>query len=147
MLAELPLVEMPSRTSPRLPNASTWRAKMPSTPKSFPIAVRSDVSVVSAIARIAGRGWSSVKVLTNSVARCCASAALPPLPQISSVPSARNDAVIRAAASTMSSRQASTTERIRSDVSVRYVLARRAASSRSNVILLRRLPASARATR
>ena len=75
---------------------------MRSTPKSFAIAVSSEVSVVSAIARIAGRGWSRVSVLTNSVARCCASAALPPLPQISNVPPARNDSIRMSAAATMS---------------------------------------------
>ena len=42
--------------------------------------------MVSAIAGIDGRGLSIVSVLTNSVARCWASAALPPLPQIRSLP-------------------------------------------------------------
>ena len=86
-------MEIAISTSPRRPSDSTWRANIPSTPKSFAIAVSSEVSVVSAIAGIDGRGLSTVSVLTNSVARCCASAALPPLPQISSLPPARRDAV------------------------------------------------------
>ena len=44
--------------------------------------------MVSAIAGIDGRRLSIVNVLTNSVARCWASAALPPLPQIRSLPPA-----------------------------------------------------------
>ena len=44
-----------SATSPCLPSDSTWRSNIPSAPKSFAIAVRSDVSVVSAIAGIDGR--------------------------------------------------------------------------------------------
>jgi len=82
-----------------------------------------------AIARIAGRGWSSVNVLTNSVARCCASAALPPFPQISSVPPPRNEAVRRTAASTISSRQDDRTACKTEAVSVRYPAARSRASS------------------
>ena len=84
--AELPLVEIAIRTSPCRPSDSTWRSNIPSVPKSFAIAVRSDVSVVSAIAGIDGRTLSVVSVLTNSVARCWASAALPPLPQIRILP-------------------------------------------------------------
>ena len=101
----LPLVEMPISTSPARPCDSTCRANIPSTPKSFAIAVSNDESVVNAIAGIDGRGLSIVKVLTNSVARCWASAALPPLPQISSLPPARNEAVRVSAAATTSSRQ------------------------------------------
>ncbi len=93
MFAELPLVEIAISTSPARPSDSTWRAKTPSTPKSFAIAVSSEVSVVRAMAGIDGRGLSTVSVLTNSVARCWASAALPPLPQISSLPPARREAM------------------------------------------------------
>ena len=92
---------------------------MPSAPKSFAIAVRSDVSVVSAIAGIDGRTLSVVRVLTNSVARCWASAALPPLPQIRSLPPARSDATRIVAAETMSSRHASSTSRTVSAVARR----------------------------
>ena len=90
---EFPLVEIAISTSPARPSDSTCRAKTPSTPKSFAIAVSSDESVVSAIAGIEGRGLSIVSVLTNSVARCWASAALPPFPQISSLPPVRSEAI------------------------------------------------------
>ena len=54
MFAEFPLVEIAMSTSPARPSDSTWRAKTPSMPKSFAIAVSSDVSVVRAIAGIDG---------------------------------------------------------------------------------------------
>ena len=47
-------------------------------------AVRMEVFVVRATARMAGR--SSTRRQTNSAARCCASAALPPLPATISLP-------------------------------------------------------------
>ena len=78
MFFELPEVEMPRKTSPGWPRASIWRAKMVSKPKSLPAAVRMEVSVVSAIARSAGR--LTVRRTTNSATRCWASAAEPPLP-------------------------------------------------------------------
>src|SRR5688500_17837712 len=81
---ELPLVVWMISRSPGFASASTWRAKISSKPRSLPAAVRSDVSVVSAIAGYARR--LRMYRTTYSVARCCASAALPPLPQKNSVP-------------------------------------------------------------
>ena len=69
-------------------------------PKSFAIAVSSEVSVVRAMAGIDGRGLSMVRVLTNSVARCWASAALPPLPQMRSLPPLRSEVTRSEAADT-----------------------------------------------
>ena len=80
-----PLVLMPISASPGLPNPSNCRANMPSNPSSLVNAVKNEVSVVSAMAGMAGRTKSCVKRLINSAARCCASAALPPLPQIACV--------------------------------------------------------------
>lgn len=78
MFGLLPEVVMPIKTSPGLPNASTCREKIRLKPKSFAAAVIVDVSVVNAIAAMAGRLIS--KRIVSSVARCWASAALPPLP-------------------------------------------------------------------
>ena len=88
-LGELPLVLMPSSTSPARPSAWTWRAKTPSKPQSLAKAVRNEVSVVNAMAGSPGRSKSFVSRLTNSAAMCWQSAALPPLPQMSSLPPAR----------------------------------------------------------
>src|SRR5688572_5439980 len=86
-LGEVPLVECTTSRSPALTRASTCREKMCSNPRSLPAAVSSDVSVVSAIAGIARRFF--MYRTTYSVAMCCASAALPPLPQKYSVPPRR----------------------------------------------------------
>ena len=88
-------------------------------PKSFAMAVMSDESVVRAIAGIDGRGLSIVRVLTNSVARCWASAALPPFPQIRSLPPERSDAIRISAAAAMSSRHSASTRRTVSAVVAR----------------------------
>src|SRR5436190_4704822 len=58
-----------------------------------------DESVVSAIAARPGR--STTKRPTNSAARCCASAALPPLPKSKSLPPAARQSLIKRAASTI----------------------------------------------
>ena len=84
--SELPLVEIPSKTSPFFPNPSTWRANTLSKPMSLPAAVRREVSVVSAIAAMAGRCRSLLRRITNSAAICWASAALPPFPHNSNFP-------------------------------------------------------------
>jgi len=61
--------------------------------------VRTELSVVSAIEAIPGR--SAVIRLTNSAARCWASAALPPFPKNNALPPPASAAAIaRAAAST-----------------------------------------------
>ncbi len=78
MFPELPDVLMAIKTSPSLPMAFIWRANMWSNPKSFPAAVSVDVSVVRAMAAIGARSLTYLTV--SSVARCCASEALPPLP-------------------------------------------------------------------
>ena len=97
--SEFPLVEIPiehvALATERLDLARRTRR---SKPKSFATAVSSEVSVVSAIAAIASRRRSSVSVLTNSVARCCASPALPPLPQSRILPPPRRDSTIAAVA-------------------------------------------------
>src|SRR5205807_836607 len=54
--SELPLVEIATSASPGRPSASSCREKTPSPPKSFVIAVSSDVSVVIARAAIEGLG-------------------------------------------------------------------------------------------
>ena len=87
-LALAPLVLCSTSRSPGRQSASTWRAKICSNPRSLPAAVSSEVSVVSAIAA-SGRRAAAYRT-TYSVARCCASAALPPLPQKNSVPPARS---------------------------------------------------------
>jgi hypothetical protein len=56
-LALRPDVEMPSAISPGRPNASTWRAKMRSKPRSLAPAVKAELSVVSAKAAIGARSW------------------------------------------------------------------------------------------
>jgi len=50
-----PEVECSTSTSPGFASASTWRAKISSKPMSLAQAVSSEVSVVSATARSAGR--------------------------------------------------------------------------------------------
>jgi hypothetical protein len=65
----------------------------------LPIAVRIEVSVVSATAASPGRSRS--KRPTNSAAKCCASAAEPPLPQISTLPPAVMEPSTACAASAM----------------------------------------------
>ena len=96
--AELPEVLIPTSTSPGLPSACTWRAKMPSKPKSLAPAVRMEVSVVSAMAASPGRMKDWLNTPTNSAAMCCASAALPPFPHsITFPPSLRAAAIIAAA--------------------------------------------------
>jgi len=77
-------VEIPIATSPARPNASIWRANTRAKSESLAMLVRMEVSVVRASAASAGR--STAKRLTNSAARCCASAALPPLPKNRRVP-------------------------------------------------------------
>ena len=74
-----PEVVMATQISPWLPIASTCLENIYLKPKSLPIAVRADVSVVNAIEGNAFRFFLNLTV--SSVARCCASAALPPLPK------------------------------------------------------------------
>jgi hypothetical protein len=76
------------------------------------------VSVVSAIAGIAGRRRSVVSVLTNSVASPCASAALPPLPQMRIFPPARTTSARSEAAFATSSAQCSARSVSTEDASV-----------------------------
>ena len=83
-----PLVLWRTRRSPGRQSASTWRAKTWSNPRSFPAARRSEVSVVRATAASARR--VRAYRTTNSVARCWASAALPPFPAKKSVPPPRS---------------------------------------------------------
>src|SRR5580700_7796619 len=90
---ELPLVERPTAMSFRPPNAASWRANTTSTPMSLHSAVTTDVSLASPNA---GSGRASPPGLRNRVASCCASVALPPLPNANSRPPAAN----RAAAAT-----------------------------------------------
>jgi len=75
----LPLVVIAMQMSPLLPMASSCLEKIYLNPKSLPIAVRAEVSVVKAIAGSAILFFLNLTV--SSVARCCASAALPPLPK------------------------------------------------------------------
>ena len=75
----LPEVVIATHTSPLLPTASICLEKIYSNPKSFPIAVIAEVSVVKAIDGNALLFFLNLTV--NSVAKCCASAALPPLPK------------------------------------------------------------------
>jgi hypothetical protein len=82
--------------------------------------VRIEVSVVRA--RAASGGRSMRKRLTNSAARCWASAALPPLPKNRTLrPAVRAAAVVRAAArmdSALASTDARFTRRLSSRISV-----------------------------
>ena len=75
----LPDVEIPITTSSFWPSASSCLENKNSNPKSFPIAVRVDVSVERDKAAIAFLFLLNLTV--NSVERCCASEALPPLPK------------------------------------------------------------------
>ena len=85
-LADLPEVEMPTARSSFFPKASSCLEKICSKEKSLAMAVMAEVSVVKARA---GKGrLFKQKRLTNSAARCCASAALPPLPKKYRVPPA-----------------------------------------------------------
>src|SRR5207237_1145738 len=76
-----PLVLIPINTSPARPSAWTCRANTSSYPTSFDHAVSTAVSAPSAIAGSPGRS-AHLNRPTSSPAKCCASAALPPLPQI-----------------------------------------------------------------
>ena len=75
----LPEVVIPIATSSLSPSASICLENTKSNPKSFPIAVRADVSVTSDIAGIALRSFENLTV--SSVAKCWASEALPPFPK------------------------------------------------------------------
>jgi len=86
--AELPLVEMPTATSPGRAKASSCRAKTWSNPRSFPMAVTQELFTDKAKAGKAGR--SNAKRPTSSAAICCASAALPPLPNSKTLSPCRN---------------------------------------------------------
>ena len=75
----LPEVVIPTHISPDCPNASICLENIYLKLKSLPIAVRADVSVVNASP---GRALLFLlKRTVNSVARCWASEALPPLPK------------------------------------------------------------------
>src|SRR6266480_2964616 len=119
-LGELPLVLIPTKTSPGRPRACTCRSNTPSNPQSLAKAVRKEVSVVSAMAGSPGRSKLFVNRLTNSVAMCWQSAALPPFPQSSTLPPPRNAWATRSAAATMASSHASALRRLVSALSRRY---------------------------
>ena len=67
-----------------------------------------------------GRSKSLVSRLTNSAAMCWQSAALPPLPQMSSLPPARKASVMTPAAVAIASAQASAVRRLIAALSARY---------------------------
>ena len=75
----LPEVVIPIATSSLSPKASICLENTKSNPKSFPIAVKADVSVANDIAGIALRFFENLTV--SSVAKCWASEALPPFPK------------------------------------------------------------------
>ena len=79
ILEEFPLVLMPMATSPSLPRALSCLAKISLKAMSLETLVIMEVSVVRAMAGSGGR--SMIYRLTNSAARCWASAALPPFPK------------------------------------------------------------------
>src|SRR5450755_776362 len=81
-----------------------------------------EVSVVSEIAGSSGRSRS--KRPTISAEKCCASAAEPPLPQASSLPSASRQSVISAAARTICGAIASAAESLSSALSAKCALIR-----------------------
>ena len=85
-LGDEPLVVNTRRTSSLFPNASICLEKMVSNPKSLAIDVITEESVESAIAGKALRFMVLEYALMNSAAKCCESAALPPFPQIRSLP-------------------------------------------------------------
>ena len=78
--SELPLVEIPINTSPLLPMPCTCLEKIDSKSVSFDQAVMNELSVVKAIEGMGLRSWLVIPPI-SSVAKCCASAALPPLPK------------------------------------------------------------------
>ena len=80
----LPDVLIVIRKSFLLPKASICLENIYLKPKSLPIEVNTEVSVLKAIAEI---GFlSSLNLTTNSAAICCESAADPPLPQVKIFP-------------------------------------------------------------
>src|SRR6266550_1273836 len=79
---------MPTATSPGRAKASSCRAKTWSNPRSFPMAVTQELFTDKAKAGKAGR--SNAKRPTSSAAICCASAALPPLPNSKTLSPCRN---------------------------------------------------------
>jgi hypothetical protein len=85
--AELPLVDMPIRTSPLRACAISWRAKMWAKPTSLPTAVSMVRSAVRSMAVSAGR--PAVTGCRNSTATCAASQLEPPLPMVKSRPPLR----------------------------------------------------------
>ena len=83
MFSEFPDVEIPIKMSPGFPNASVCLSKISLKFLSFPQAVITEVSVVSAIA---GKPFLSIiNLFTSSPEICWASAAEPPFPQIKSL--------------------------------------------------------------
>ncbi len=96
-LALFPEVEIPTTRSPGRHSASTWRGED-----------RLEPEVVRAGRQRRGVGGEAsearprrfrVKRTVNSVAKCCESAALPPLPKKQIFPPSRRQATIRAAIS------------------------------------------------
>ena len=75
-----PEVVIPNATSPVLAIASICLENKNLNPRSLPIAVKAEVSVVIAIAAIAFLFLENLTV--SSVAICCESDALPPFPKI-----------------------------------------------------------------
>ena len=105
--SELPLVEIPINTSPLLPMPCTCLEKIDSKSVSFDQAVMNELSVVKAIDGIGLRSWLIIPPI-SSVAKCCASAALPPFPHQSIFPPFRIESIISDAAELISSVQHST---------------------------------------
>jgi hypothetical protein len=80
VLAERPLVVNAMSMSPGRARPESWRTKTSSNEKSLAMAVSAEVLVVSAMAASPGRCRKNLPA--SSVATCCASAALPPLPHV-----------------------------------------------------------------
>jgi len=102
MFGELPLEVRTTTRSPGRPSPAIWRAKTSSKPKSLPMQESNDPSEERATAG-RDRLFRSNRP-TSSVAKCAASAALPPLPQIRSFPPPRSVPMMRRAASSIAGR-------------------------------------------
>ena len=84
-------MDSPTAMSFRPPNAASCRANTTSTPTSLHSAVTTEVSLARPNAGSAGAVLPSMGPgFRNSVASCCASVALPPLPKANSRPPAPN---------------------------------------------------------
>ena len=104
---EFPLVDIPIKTSPSSPIPWTWRENIESKSVSFAQAVRKDESVVRAIDGMGLRSWELIPPI-SSVAKCWASAALPPFPHQRILPPFLMQFIIMTAAFSISDTQDST---------------------------------------